>query len=50
MSITSQILKFEDFTKTQKSRYLENKALFFSSNKKIYNCGSRATLWIKNFL
>ena len=27
--ITSQILKFVDFTKTQKSRYLENKALFF---------------------
>ena len=34
--MTSQILKFVDFTKTQKSKYLENKALFFSSNEKIH--------------
>ena len=26
--MTSQILKFVDFTEIQKSRYLENKALF----------------------
>ena len=31
--ITSEILKCVDFTKTQKSRYLENKT-FFSLNKK----------------
>ena len=32
----SQILKFADFTKVQKSGYLENKALFFlqKQNKK----------------
>ena len=27
--VTSQILKIMDFTKTQKSRYLENETLFF---------------------
>ena len=27
--MTSQILKFVDFTKTQKSRYLENKKYFY---------------------
>ena len=32
--MTSQILKFVDFTKTEKSRYLEN-ITFFSSNKKL---------------
>ena len=30
----SQILKSVDFTKTQKSRYLENKTLFFLQIKK----------------
>ena len=30
----SQILKFVDFTKTQKSRYLENETLFFLQIKK----------------
>ena len=33
--VTSQILISKDFRKTQKSRYLENETLFFSSNKKI---------------
>ena len=32
----SQILKSVDLTKTQKPGYLENKTLFFSSNKKIH--------------
>ena len=37
MSImTSQILKFVYFTKTQKCRYLENETLFFLQIKKIY--------------
>ena len=27
--MTSQILKYVDFTRTQKSRYLENETLFF---------------------
>ena len=45
--MTSQILKFVDFTKTQKSKHLENKALFFLQIKKIINCASRATLWEK---
>ena len=42
--ITSQILKLADFTKTQKSRYLENKT-FFLQITKISNYASRATLW-----
>ena len=41
LMMTSQILKSVDFTKTQKSRYLENKT-FISSNEK-FNCMSRAT-------
>ena len=32
----SQILKFVDFTETQKSRYLENKKLFFLQTKKFF--------------
>ena len=45
--MTSQILKFVDFTKIQKSRYLENKTLFFLQNNKknFINNTSRATLW-----
>ena len=37
--MTSQILKFVDFIKTQKSKYLENKTLFFLQIKKtlLYN-------------
>ena len=42
--MTSQILKFVDFTKTQKSRYLENETLVFLQIKKLINCTSRATL------
>ena len=42
----SQILKFLDFTRTQKSKYLENETLFFNtSNKKFINYTRRATLW-----
>ena len=37
MSImTSQILKHLDFTKSQKSRYLENETVFFHQVKKIH--------------
>ena len=46
--MTSQILKFVDFTEIQKSRYLENKALFLVQIKKFINSTSRATLWQKN--
>ena len=38
----SQILKSVDLTKTKKSRYLENEALFFLQRKKITNYTSRA--------
>ena len=34
--MTSEILKFADPWKTQKSKYLENEAYFFSSSKKIH--------------
>ena len=44
--MTSEILKFVDFTKTQKFRYLENET-FFLQIKKIINYTSRATLWQK---
>ena len=38
-----------DFTKAQKSRYLENKKnVFFFKQKKIINYSPRATLWQKN--
>ena len=33
LMMTSQILKSVDFTKTQKSRYLENETLFFFKKK-----------------
>ena len=33
--VTSQILKSVDFTKTQKSKYLESETLFFIQIKKI---------------
>ena len=45
--MTSQILKFLNFRKTQKSRYLENETLFFLQIKKLINYTSRATLWQK---
>ena len=43
--MTSQILKFVDFTKTQKSRYLEKETLFFLQIKELINYTSRAILW-----
>ena len=45
--MTSQILQFVDFTKTKKSKYLENETFF--SKKKIINYTSSATLWQKYF-
>ena len=45
--MTSQILKL-NFTKTQKSRYLEKETLLFLQIKKFNNYTSRATLWQKN--
>ena len=46
----SQILKSVDFTKAQKSRYLENELLFLFQIKKYINCASKATLWQKKVL
>ena len=46
--VTSQILKFVDFIKIQKSRYLESKTLFLLQIKKIINYTLRAILWQKN--
>ena len=46
--MTSQILKCVDFTKTQKSKNLENETLFFLHIKKFTNYTSRATLLQKN--
>ena len=45
--MTSQILKSVDFTKTQKSRYLENEKSFFIQIKKVINYISKAALWQK---
>ena len=42
--MTSQILKSVDFTKTQKSRYLENETLFFLQIKQWINYTSKITL------
>ena len=42
--MTSQFLKFVDFTKTQKSRQLENETFFFLQIKKFVNQTSRATI------
>ena len=47
LMMTSQILKSVDFTKTQKSRYLENETLLLLQIKIFINCASRATLWQK---
>ena len=44
--MTSEILK-SDFTKAQKSKYLENETLISLQIKKLINCASRATLWQK---
>ena len=46
--MTSQMLKYGDFTKTQKIRYLEKKT-FFLQIKKFINYMSKATLWQKHF-
>ena len=46
--MTSQILKSAVFTKTEKSRYLENEILFFLQIKKPNNYTSRTTLLQKN--
>ena len=45
--MTSQISNSVNFTKTQKSRYLKNEALFFLQIKKIINYLSRATFMAK---
>ena len=45
--MTSHILKSVDFTKTQKSRYLENATLFSLQIEKFINYASRAILWQK---
>ena len=42
--MTSQTLKFADFTETQKSPYLENETLFFHQMKTFINYRSRALL------
>ena len=47
--MASQILKSVDFTKSQKSRYLENETLFFLQIKKIISYTSKATLLQKMF-
>ena len=47
--VTSYISKFVDFTKTQKSRYIENE-IFFLQTKKFITYTSRATLWQKMLL
>ena len=44
LMMTSQILKSVGFTKTQKSRYLENKTLFFLQIKKFINYASSTAL------
>ena len=46
--VTSQTLKSADFTKTEKSRYLENEALFFFSNKKIHELHTKGYFITKN--
>ena len=46
--MTSQILKFINFTETQKPRYLQSNTSFFLKIKKFINCTSRGTLWEKN--
>ena len=48
--MTSQNLKFVDFTNTQKSRYLENETLFFLQIKTFIKYTLRATLCQKTFL
>ena len=47
--MTSQILTFVDFTKTQIYRYLQNET-FFLQMQKFINYTLRATLWQKILL
>ena len=42
--MASQILKFADFTETQKSRYIDNVTLFSLQINKFINYRSRALL------
>ena len=44
LMMVSQILKSVDSARTQKSRYLENKIVFFIAIKKFINYTLRATL------
>ena len=46
----SQVLKCVDFTKTQKSKNIENKTLFFLQVKKFINYTSGVTLLQKIIL
>ena len=46
----SQIFKFVNFTKTQKSSYLQNEVLFFLQIRKFINYTSRAILWENTFV
>ena len=46
--MTYQILKSEDFTKIQKSGYLENGTFFFLSNKKIDQLQMKGSFMTKN--
>ena len=50
LMMASQILKCVDFTKTQKSKNLENKTSFFLQIKKFTYYTSRATLLQKTVL
>ena len=50
LMMTLQILKSEDFTKTQKSRYLKNEISIFLQIKKFINYTLRATLFQKTVL
>ena len=45
--MTSQILKSMNFTKAQKSRYLENETIFFLQIKEFINYTLRVALWQK---
>ena len=44
-TMASQVLKFVDFTKTWKARYVENEALLFLQIKKFINYTPRTNLW-----
>ena len=46
----SQILGSVDFTKSQKSKYLENETSFFLQIEKFINYTLKATLWQKTVL